>query len=203
MLRKGWFTAAGVQDGERTLEEQMTGLDLLLGQVKDKTVMDLGCAEGLIAEQVANAGAKRVIGVESIAGHVMQARRLVKSLACTFHVRDLNDPDTQNWIRGRRPDVTLMLAVLHKLAHPETALLAFAEATRELAVIRLPLGSTGQFITKFTKRPCDVNAIMAARGFRIDHDTPGPRGERVQYWRRVQAQGDRDKAQGTAPFLEP
>ena len=47
----GWFTTAK-RPGDRTLEQQLVGLDKVLAEVAGKTVLDAGCAEGLISMEI-------------------------------------------------------------------------------------------------------------------------------------------------------
>lgn len=184
MKRRGWFITKS-QDGERTLEEQMKGLAPLLAAVRGKRVADLGCAEGLIAIEVAKAGAQIVYGVEVNRSHVEIAAGLVNGHAIEVHHLDLNERPALECVRGFAPDVTLMLAVLHKLHHPGKALAFLANATRELAVIRLPHGSSGHIESKHCRATrCNGNDIMLDAGFRLEAVEAGPREEKVQYWRR-------------------
>lgn len=185
MKRRGWFITRA-QDGERTLEEQMLGLGPLLAEVKGKRVTDLGCAEGLIAIEVAKAGAKLVHGVEVMMPHVVAARALVNGYPVAVHHLNLNYGEALEAVRGFNADITLMLAVLHKLHDPALVLEVLAKATGELAVIRLPVGSEGTFSSKHVKdATCDVREVMPRAGFHLERTEPGPRGELVQYWRRA------------------
>ena len=56
----GWFVInhdkAGHRDGDRSLEQQMRGLEKLVREVHGKTVLDIGCAEGLISMALVRAG---------------------------------------------------------------------------------------------------------------------------------------------------
>lgn len=185
MKRRGWFITME-QDGERTLAEQMLGLGHVLAEVKGKSVADLGCAEGLIAIEMSKAGARRVFGAECIRAHVDAAQPLIAGYSIEVHPLNLNYQEDLNVIRGWRADIMLMLAVLHKLSDPAAALAFLAGATGELAVIRLPHGSEGAFASKYVKgATCDVLKVMPRAGFRLERVERGPRGEKVQYWRRA------------------
>ena len=48
MTKQGWFSTKG-RLGDRTLKQQLMGLDPLFAECKGKTVLDVGCAEGLIS----------------------------------------------------------------------------------------------------------------------------------------------------------
>ena len=185
MKRRGWFITQR-QDGERTLEEQMLGLEPLLAEVKGKRVTDLGCAEALIAIEVAKAGAAIVNGVETIMAHVVAAREFANGYPVRVHHLNLNYAEALEVVRGFKADITLMLAVLHKLHDPALVLEVLARATGELAVIRLPHGSEGAFSSKHVKAAvCDVRGIMPRAGFHLERSERGPREEIVQYWRRT------------------
>jgi 2-polyprenyl-3-methyl-5-hydroxy-6-metoxy-1,4-benzoquinol methylase len=64
---KGWLSVPGIREhADRTLAEQMLGLDKAVAECKGKRVLDLGCAEGLIGLEFAKAGAVNVVGIESL-----------------------------------------------------------------------------------------------------------------------------------------
>lgn len=180
-MAKGWFAIPGVQDGDRTIAEQLTGLDRMLGLVAGKHVLDLGCAEGAIAHACLDHGAASVIAVDNNRSF---AERAKKSFRLTVEIADLN-----HWPAGdidRSADVVLLLAIVHKLAEPAFSLRTWAGLARQWIVIRLPIGSTGIFRSKATgHRLCDTHAVLSSHGFALDGDVEGPRGERVHYWRRV------------------
>lgn len=183
-----WFRIPGVQDGERSIEEQLLGLGPALAEAQGKTVWDLGCAEGAIAFEFLKAGAKQVEACDfnavllnvalDMRGKLPEAER--KRIA--FRQADLRVALAHGLTASY--DIVLALAVVHKLPKPEEALGYIARAARELVVIRLPGGSTGQFTSKHHGTPCDVLATMAQKGFALERTEQGPRDERVQYWRR-------------------
>lgn len=180
-MRKGWFAIPGVQDGDRTIAEQLTGLDRMLCLVEGKRVLDLGCAEGAIANACLDHGAVSVTAVDNNRSF---AERAEKSFRLTVEVADLNHWPAENV--DRTTDVLLLLAILHKLADPVFSLRTWAGLAREWIVIRLPIGSSGTFSSKhFEHRVCDTRAVLTSVGFSLDKDVQGPRGERVHYWRRV------------------
>lgn len=187
-MTRGWFGIPGVQEGERTLEEQILGLEPAFKSIKGKTVLDLGCAEGLILRHCGWLGASRMVGVELNPTMVLEARRQLDG----FNARILH----ANLLDGLpfgvgRFDVVLALAIVHKLHSPEVLLAGFAKAARERLVIRLPFGSRGVFRTKHSQVHCNTMEVMRGAGFSLDDDLDGPRGERVHHWVRNGIHGRR------------
>lgn len=189
MEAKGWFRIPGRQQGERSLAEQLRGLDTALLEAEGRTVLDLGCAEGLIALEFARAGAL-VFGVEHNAALLDVAREIGAEQPLEVRSRlswaqaDIGDIVTGAWYGAEGWDIVLALAVLHKLQAPREALKYFAEHCRSLFVVRLPAGSTGAFATKHHGTPCDLSREMSRLGFLLERVERGPRRELVQYWRR-------------------
>lgn len=185
-MNKGWFAIPGVQEGDRTLAEQLLGLAPALAEARGKRVLDLGSAEGLIAIEFARAGAS-VTGIEfnpPLYGVALTERdKLADPLRSRleFICADLSD------VAAGAPiacDVCLALAIVHKMPRPRAFLKWIAACTSSLVVVRLPTGSKGRFITKHHGAGCDVNVEMPALGFRLERTEQGPRTELVQYWRR-------------------
>lgn len=182
MKRKGWFKIDGSQNGDRTLTEQMVGLRPLVHMVAGKTVLDVGCAEGLISTSLASVGARRVHGIDIVPDHIAVANSLKGDWPCFFDVADANTYQP----RGRY-DIVVMLAVLHKLANPSAACLRFADAAIESCVIRLPPDGQPVKPMDHPRGPCSFKIIehaMFAGGFRLNEMAAGPRGEHVFYWGR-------------------
>jgi len=185
-MYKGWFSIAGVRPGDRTLKEQMIGLDLALKEAKGKTVLDLGCAEGLISREFAKAGAKSVLGIELLASHLAVAKVQCRDVPQVQFIQShLGD-----YIKARESfpqyDIVLALGIIHKLEDPAVPLRFAAQSARSLVVFRAPAKKhNGLIKSKFTDNMCDVAKIMKSEGFIETALIEGVRGEAAQYWRRT------------------
>lgn len=186
-MSSGWFRIPGVQEGPRSIDEQMMGLAPALTEATGKTVLDLGCAEGSIALEFARAGALNVFGCDYNAGFIDTANRQLKRVgpaAVRFQHADIADL----LAAYERPqyDIVLALAILHKLPDPAAGAKFCAQSARSLIVVRLPQGSTGTIRSKHVRHMrCDLPQTFASCGFVRERKEIGPRGEWVQYWRRI------------------
>lgn len=178
---KGWFKTDG-RDGDRTFAQQLLGLDALFAACPGKTVLDIGCAEGLISTELARRGALAVHGVEVVAEHVKVGRKLVGDLPVTIENADANV-----WQPRRKYDIVITLALLHKLRNPSAAAERLVAACADLFVLRMP-PATGMTIIddRSGRRPHNIDTVLQDSGFRCEsqsHD--GPFGELVAYYRRI------------------
>lgn len=184
-MNKGWFKVPGVRpNGDRTIAEQLMGLKPALEEVKGKTVLDLGCAEGCIALEFAKAGAAKVTGIELLASHLAVAKVICRGLPVAFIHAHLGD-----YIRSLESfpqyDIVLALGIIHKLHDPAIALRFAAASAKDLMLFRAPAKATGGIVkSKHTDATCDVPKIMTESGFVEEQLIEGVRGEAVQYWRR-------------------
>lgn len=177
-MTKGWFSTPG-RPGDRTLGDQLKGLDWLLANCAHKTVLDIGCAEGLISIEIARRGALAVHGVEIVPDHVEVANRLRGGLPITFEVGDAN-----TWRPRRAYDIVIALALLHKTKNPTTVCAALAEAAREAVVLRLPPDHAPTIIDPRSKNePHHIGDTMGRAGFRlVSAEKSGHFGEWVGVW---------------------
>lgn len=178
----GWFSTLG-RPGDRTLKDQLIGLDDLFDRSEGKTVLDVGCAEGLISMHLFDFGATAVHGLEIVPGHVDIANKLRGDRACTFEVANA---DTYKPVR--QYDIVIMLALLQKLRDPVGACRRFAAAAREMVVLRLPPRGEDPLVFKDERsshRPQDITAAMQAEGFMLKNALAGFRDEHISYWERV------------------
>lgn len=141
-MPKGWFKIPGVQDGDRIIDTQLLGLETIAGAFAGKTVLDLGCAEGLIGRHCIDAwGATQVDGVTVVQYEIDAAEQLCAGRPQRFLRGNLA---TDQGRRDLEPqldpayDVLLLLSILHKAKRPMELLQWAVQYARELIVIRLP-----------------------------------------------------------------
>jgi SAM-dependent methyltransferase len=177
---KGWFWTPG-RPGDRTIGDQMKGLNWLCDNCAGKSVLDIGCAEGLISIEMAKLGAVAVHGVEIVPQHVEVANRVRGDLPVTFEVADAN-----TWRPKRSYDIVIALALLHKLRNPTAACAAFAEAAREAVVLRLPPEHAPTIVDERSKNePHYIGKTMERAGFKLRESSYGGHfGEWVGVWTR-------------------
>lgn len=192
-MAKGWMSVPGIrEDADRTFEEQMLGVREALPEAAGKSVLDLGCAEGLIGREFARAGAVRVLGIESLEGHLDVARRACADLP----QMEFEQAYLQDWIAAHEPpmvfDIVLALGIIHKLYDPAVPLRWAARSCGDLLLFRAPANAWDGWVTAKHKAKdspargrCHVPTVMTEEGFRFERKIPGARGEAVEYWRRM------------------
>jgi SAM-dependent methyltransferase len=180
-MHKGWFKLRGVQDGDRTVTEQLTGLGAVCRHAFGKTVLDLGCAEGLIGLHMLNrCGASMVHGLSIVKTEIAAARELAKSAlgpAKFFHA-DLNGfakiASANPPLLLAKYDVVLLLSILHKLKNPEDILNRVLKYAAGTVAIRLPRPVI--IDVRSGNRRFDVRAHMQKTHALIE-EPQGPRDE--------------------------
>lgn len=179
-MDKGWFQTAN-RLGDRTLEQQMMGLTELFLEIEGKSVLDIGCAEGLISLEASKAGAAWVEGVEIVPGHVALARQLAADNPRVL----FTEADANKYTPSSTFDIVLLLAILHKLRDPYEACVLFASASIDLCVIRLP-PENAPFVRDHRTgfRTFDINEAMLRSGFELERVTRAHLNEWVGYYRR-------------------
>ncbi len=182
MIRKGWFKIPGVQDGDRTLDEQIEALRPALAEAGGKTVLDLGCAEGLIGREFIRAGARSCLGLDSLPGHLAVARQ-----QCADHPNMVFEVANLNIHRPALPrfDIVLALGVLHKMEHPEPVARWTIGLAGGLILFRAKGGVSDGVITSkhFKTRSVNAHALLLNAGFAMEKVVDGANGESVEYWR--------------------
>lgn len=179
---KPWFAVDG-KPGDRTLAQQMVGLDRLMKAVPGKTVLDCGCAQGLISLEMARAGASLVHGVEILQPFVDTAWQQAGELEnVSFERGDMNV-----WQAPWQFDIVVALALLQKLRDPCAVASMLADTARELIVIRTPPGKDPWTLPpeRGRKVPHNIGAALRARGWELSEQLAGTFGEVIGYWERV------------------
>ncbi len=84
-------------------------------------------------------------------------------LPACFEVGDAN-----TWTPKRQYDIVVMLALLHKLKNPTEAAARFADAAREMVVLRLPPKHAPTIIDpRSNMNPHHIGDVMTKRGFKL------------------------------------
>jgi SAM-dependent methyltransferase len=140
--RHGWFEIPGVQSGERNLKERIRGLAPLLPVVHGGSVLDLGCAEGMIGKWLIEAGgAASVLGLDKHEPFLATAREVFAGDdRARFEVCDFDQFTAWREVNSlqEKYDVVLALNIIHKLAHPAQFLSDIARLTGRVLAIALP-----------------------------------------------------------------
>lgn len=141
-MHKGWFRIDGVQDGDRTVGQQLLGLETVAEHFRGAHVLDVGCAEGLIGRHCVDAwGAASVDGVTSVQYEIDEAHRQCAGRPMAFYLCDLRMPEEIARLDCRLRlsyDIVLLLSVLHKVRDPMRLLAWAVRYAAGLVVIRLP-----------------------------------------------------------------
>jgi SAM-dependent methyltransferase len=177
-LVRGWFSTPG-RPGDRTLDQQLGGLDWLMANCTGRSVLDVGCAEGLISIEMAKRGAVAVHGIEIIAEHVTVGNKLRGELPICFEVANAN-----TWRPKRQYDIVVMLALLHKLKNPTEGCHYLAAAARQAVVMRLPPTYAPTIIDERSDyNPHHMDKVMLGLGFELETENyHGHKGEWVGVW---------------------
>jgi SAM-dependent methyltransferase len=167
--------------GDRKPAEQLRGLEHLFLNCGGRSVLDVGCAEGVISHLLVKAGAAGAHGIEITPEFVAKARLWGAKLPCTFTQADAN-----TWTPERRYDVVLCLALLHKLRDPSAAAARFCTACDWMMILRMKPEDEGCIIRdeRSGMVPHDIGVVLRARGFAETRYELGSYGEHVHYFER-------------------
>lgn len=165
-----WFKKA-------PLAQQLIGLEPLWENLRGKTLLDVGCAEGLISLECMKHGAK-VEGLEIRSSAVKEAQAI--GVNCL-------EADVQHYQLERHYDIVLMLGILHKLADPITAFKRYLKYCNDLAVVRLPWNCWLDLVdSRSGGVPHNMHIAAMESGFYLDDQTEGPHNQLVLWLKSVQ-----------------
>lgn len=170
-LPRGWFAIAG-QTGAHTLDGRLIGLTPLDKLSRDVTILDLGCAEGLIGLRLLQLGPARLLhGVDIHSPYLQMARGLARAQpkARFFHL-DLNHlDDLADWLPTLRPsyDIVLCLCIAHKMRDPAAFLRRAARLCSGYLALQLP--SVVIDDRRSDHRPLNTHEWLGVHGFKLFH----------------------------------
>ena len=189
-LRHGWFVIPDVQTGDRTVEQQTKALAPAIAECAGKSILDIGCAEGLVGREFVRAGARCCLGIDTVQDHIHVAMSQCEGLPMSFHLASIaqfeNEP-IPNPFGVEQYDIVLALGVAHKLEHPRVAIEVAARYCKDLMLLRRGLRQVdGVVSSKHFNNKADTHAILRDNGFEMEKLVKGPAPffEAVEYWRR-------------------
>jgi SAM-dependent methyltransferase len=173
-----WFDKA-------PLAQQLTGLGLMLSMVTDKSVLDVGCAEGLILAECLDRGARTAYGVDIRQAAIERALENKHiALAARRSCVGLECADVNDWRPHRHYDIVLLLGVLHKLADPSAVLRRMLGCCRNVCVVRLPHDDWPVLRdSRSGDKPHNLLAVAEDCGFLMARIEAGPKvGDTPPQW---------------------
>lgn len=184
---KGWLSVPGIREkADRTLEEQTHGLEHAYAEAQGASVLDLGCAEGLIGREFAKRGAVRVLGLELLKDHIDVARKACADFP-QMEFQHTNLFYHSQTVHPEPFDIVLALSVIHKMPVPETLLRWAAKSAMKLLLLRAPKWAhKGTMIHSkhYNGSVCDTVKVMESEGFEHIRTINNSRNEPLHYWRR-------------------
>lgn len=185
--RPAWFCLPDGGPCRVMVDERLVGLRPLMDEVREQkrrgrplTILDVGCAEGLIAIRLAKLGAAHVHGIDRDRERIQRAKHLRGSMPCSFE-----------WTRAdyytppRVYGVVMALSVLHQTVNPSEALHRLVSLRCDrMVVLRLPSGPV-VMDRRSGYRPHDLDAVLRGLGFRLAEETQGPGGEWTGFWHAI------------------
>jgi hypothetical protein len=181
----GWFKIPELHKGKVDLGRQTSGLDIVRNACSGATVLDLGCAEGLVSLEMAKAGARLIHGVEIIDDRLRVAETLFKKecpqVERQFIAWDLTrfdelfldvTPDTTPPKASllTRYDIVLCLAIAQKLFNPGRFLRLAATICSDVLAVRLPYPIIDD--VRSFNIPVDVTRMLS-KEFELIQETEG------------------------------
>jgi tRNA (mo5U34)-methyltransferase len=128
------------------------------GDLRGKSVLDIGCNAGFYSMEMKRRGADRVLGIDSDEGYLAQARFAAAVSGMDIEFRQVSVYDVGKL--GERFDIVLFMGVLYHLRHPLLALdLLHEHVVGDLLVFQsLMRGTyeTGQFAEDYPFEETDI-----------------------------------------------
>ncbi len=110
--------------------------------LRDKSVLDVGCNAGFYSIEMKRRGAARVVGIDNDENYLAQARFAAEVCGVEIEFRELSVYDVEKL--GEKFDLVLFLGVLYHLRHPLLALdLLYEYVVGDLLVFQTMLRGSG------------------------------------------------------------
>jgi tRNA (mo5U34)-methyltransferase len=133
-----------------------------------KTVLDVGCNGGFYSIEMKKRGAARVVGIDSDAGYLEQARFAARVSGLEIEFRELDVYRVAEL--GQRFDIVLFMGVLYHLRHPLLALdLLYEHAVGDTLVFQSMLRGWDGNIEIEEDYAFSQTAIFNKPGFPVMH----------------------------------
>lgn len=166
--------------GKASAEHRRAALEAVVPLAHDRTLLDLGCAEGLMLPPFLENGARSIHGVDRSAKRIASARALVKNNRVRFDMAELNDPSCLDDEEKFEPsyDIVLCLGVYQHLD----------EEVRRLVLYKA-LQKTGRyFVFRAPKaEACEAFPVIERAGFGLETIVKSPGVKKLYIYRRCKA----------------
>jgi tRNA (mo5U34)-methyltransferase len=142
--------------------------DALPGDLRGRTVLDIGCNAGFYSIEMKRRGADRVVGIDWDERYLNQARFAAEVSGVAVEFRPLSVYDVASL--GERFDIVLFMGVLYHLRHPLLALdLLHEHVTRDLLVFQSMQRGSPAILPLADDYPFEATAIFERPGFPCLH----------------------------------
>ena len=156
--------------------------DALPADLRGRTVLDIGCNGGFYAIEMKRRGAARVVGIDSEALYLAQARFAAEVSGVELELHQLSVYDVAEL--GETFDLVLFMGVLYHLRHPLLALdLIHEHVARDLLVFQSMQRGSDQVVPVAPDYPFWETGIFNQPGFpRLHFLEQAYAGDPTNYW---------------------
>jgi tRNA (mo5U34)-methyltransferase len=154
----------------------------LPGDLRGKSVLDIGCNGGFYSMEMKSRGARRVVGIDPDDRYLAQAKFAAEVNGLDIEFRQNSVYDIARL--GERFDVVLFLGVLYHLRHPLLALDLISEhVVGDLFVVQSMLRGSIEVAPLTEDYPFEEKAVFSQAGFPVMHFVEGRyAGDPTNWW---------------------
>lgn len=163
--------------GKASAAHRRAALEAVVPIANGSTILDMGCAEGLMLPPFLESGASAIHGVDHSAKRIASARELVRSNRVRFDTVELNDPaclDDEEIFESFY-DIVLCLGVYQHLDEEIRRLVLYKalQRTGRYFVFRAPKAAA-----------CEAFPLIQRAGFQLDSIVKSPGVKKLYIYRR-------------------